>query len=420
MAKKNNSTMADDIRDVVNEVTKDWAKTIKAEERDPSSRSYRYSRMTREKTTGFKEAAWEIMEKAYLHASGNGEDPANARQIMYAARKYIQEETGKPLHSNYFTQTLLPDYVNETGVGWDVVWDARGHFNEPHGGRRFGLGHVEVRQYLEDIQEPKIIEAGFSPASVEIIGPKENYNGLLFIEKEGFDELINKYRIPNKFDLAFMSSKGMSVTAARELADNICDEYDIPLSLLHDYDLSGFTIAGTLQRDTRRYEFQNTFERIDLGLTLADVKEMGLEWEHQFHAKGHKDAMIAKLRENGGTDADIDFMFADFDKPDSYRCTRRVELNAMTSPQFVAFVERKLRQHGFKKIIPKQDLLAETYIAMERGRRLEIEAKKIEKINMKGFKAPGNLKRLVEAELKKNPSIRWDAAIQAIIRRNRG
>jgi hypothetical protein len=54
---------------------------------------------------------------------------------------------------------------------------------------------------------------------------------------------------------------------------------------------------------------------------------------------------------------------------------------------------------------------------MERGRLLEIEAYKIEEINMEGFKAPGNLKRLVAEELKKNPSIRWDAAIEAIVRR---
>ena len=29
-----------------------------------------------------------------------------------------------------------------------------GHFNEPHGGVRFGLGHLEVRKYLEAIHEP--------------------------------------------------------------------------------------------------------------------------------------------------------------------------------------------------------------------------------------------------------------------------
>ena len=46
----------------------------------------------------------------------------------------------------------------------------------------------------------------------------------------------------------------------------MCHEHDIPLLLLHDFDKSGFSIAGTLQRDTRRYEFQNSITTIDLGL----------------------------------------------------------------------------------------------------------------------------------------------------------
>jgi hypothetical protein len=169
-----------------------------------------------------------------------------------------------------------------------------------------------------------------------------------------------------------------------------------------DPNLAGSKSAQpTIQRDTRRYEFRNKIKTIDLGLTLDDVKAERLASEYQYHAKGDKSALMDNLRENGATEEEIEFMFQDFDR---LRSTRRVELNAMTSPQFIRFVERKLRQHGFKKIIPNQDLLAETYLAMERGRRLEIEAEKIEKIDMKGVKAPKNLKPLVEAELKKNPS----------------
>jgi hypothetical protein len=412
-----NKNLATDIIDVVREGTKLWKRTKKAEERSPSSRSFRRVRMTREKTTGFKEAAWEIMEKAYLKASGNGEYPANARQIMYAARPHIQAATGKPLISNYFTQTLLPDYLHENDcTDWDCVWDSSGHAGEPHGGCRFGLGHVEVRQYLAGLHDPSIIDAGFSPAKVDITGPSGNYGALLFIEKEGFDSLLKKREIANRFDICIMSTKGMSVTAARELADNICSDYDIPLLLLHDFDKTGFAIAGTIQRDTRRYEFQNKIETIDLGLTLDDVKAERLDSEYQYHAKGDKSALMDNLRENGATEEEIEFMFRDFDR---LRSTRRVELNAMTSPQFIKFVERKLRENKIAKIIPDQKLLAKTYVAMERGRRLEVEAETIEEeIDMKGFKVPRDLKRIVQEELKKNPSIRWDAAIAAIIRQS--
>src|ERR1700730_9876715 len=105
-----------------------------------------------------------------------------------------------------------------------------------------------------------------------------------------------------------------------------------PLLLLHDFDKAGFSIKGTLQRDTRRYEFQNSITTIDLGLSLEDAQAMRLESEHQYHPKGRKAALIANLRENGARAAEIAFMFADFDR---LRSTRRVELNAMTSPQFI-------------------------------------------------------------------------------------
>jgi hypothetical protein len=51
-------------------------------------------------------------------------------------------------------------------------------------------------------------------------------------------------------------------------------------------------------------------------------------------------------------------MFRDFD---TTRSTRRVELNAMTSPQFISFVERKLNEHGVKKIVPEDNDLADAY-----------------------------------------------------------
>jgi hypothetical protein len=51
----------------------------------------------------------------------------------------------KELAYGYFSQTLLPDYIEEHGVAWRVVYDARGHFEEPHTNRRIGCGTLEVR-----------------------------------------------------------------------------------------------------------------------------------------------------------------------------------------------------------------------------------------------------------------------------------
>ena len=119
------------------------------------------------------------------------------------------------------------------------------------------------------------------------------------------------------------------------------------------------------------------------------------------------------LRANGATEDEIAFMFRDFDQ---WRSTRRVELNAMTSPQFVTFVEGKLRENGVAKIVPDRSLLTDVYIAMERGRRVEQAAEELlDEIDTEDCKPPKNLEELVRKMLKKSPSIRWDAAVKAIV-----
>ena len=42
---------------------------------------------------------------------------------------------------------------------------------------------------------------------------------MLICEKEGFDELLEAEQIPDRFDLALMSTKGISANAARDLAE---------------------------------------------------------------------------------------------------------------------------------------------------------------------------------------------------------
>jgi hypothetical protein len=411
MPKRTDKGMAADIIGAIREGTKKWTKTRKSEERNPASRSYRLVRMTRERTVQFREAAWEVMEKAYLQASGDRKDPANARQIMYAARKHIQNKTGKPLNSAYFTQVLLPDYLAEKRLDWDVVWDARGHFKEPHTRVNFGIGTLEVRAYLKSLQEPKLVPASFVDAFVAVRGPSGNFGAVLFIEKEGFDQLLERRCIAERFDVATMSTKGMSVVAARRLADEICHHYNVPLLVAHDFDKSGFSIAGTWQRDTRRYEFQNDITVIDLGLNLADVREMGLESEYQHHAKGSKAALMDNMRENSASEEEIAFMFEEFDQ---LRCTRRVELNAMTSPQFIEWLERKLLANGVRKIVPEPKLLATVYTGMVRGKGLKEAFNKLEK-DKSEIEIPKDLQLQVRAHLKKHPEISWHTAMAEIV-----
>ena len=267
-----NKNMATDIIDVVREGTKRWTRQKKSEERHPGMIRYRMSRMTKEPRTSQKDAAWEIMEEAYLKASANGTLPALARQIYYQARPKIMEMTDdKELAYGYFSQTLVPDYIEEKGVSWNVVYDARGHLEEPHTNRRIGVGTIEIGNYLYAAKEPEIVPAEFSDASVDIIGPSGNLAGVLFCEKEGFNPLFKAVNLANRHDLMIISTKGVSVTAARQLIDEVCGANNLPLFVLHDFDVAGFLILGTLNRNTRRYQFSHRIEPIDLGLRLEDI-----------------------------------------------------------------------------------------------------------------------------------------------------
>jgi hypothetical protein len=118
------------------------------------------------------------------------------------------------------------------------------------------------------------------------------------------------------------------------------------------------------------------------------------------------------LRTNGAGADEIAFMFRDFD---TLRSTRRVELNAMTSPQFVAYVERKLKENGVAKVIPNRDLLTKVYTGLERGRRLKRAVEKLDKIDMRNVEPPADIEQSVRKMLKKSPWMRWDAAVEAII-----
>jgi hypothetical protein len=204
--------IANDMLDAIETATKKWTRQKKAEERHPSLVRYRTSRMTKVSRVTQKDAAWQIMEEAYMAASANDTLPAKARQVFYQARPQIMAMTeDRPLDDNYFTQTLLPDYIEEHGCDdWNVIYDARGHFEEPHTNRRIGCGTLEVDNYLAATREPSIIPPEFSDAGVDIIGPAGGFSGVVYIEKEGFDALFKAVDLANRYDLLIISNKGLS------------------------------------------------------------------------------------------------------------------------------------------------------------------------------------------------------------------
>ena len=357
-----------------------------------------------------KDAAWQVMPSAYDTASGAGRFPANARQIMYAARPRILELTGKAkLDDRYFTQTLLPDYIEQhskTTLDWDVVFDARGSFVEPHTNRAVSLGTIDVRQYLGERPEPEAAVALDAGSLSATRGPEHRYSAILFIEKEGFAPLLTQARIAERFDIAVMSTKGMSTTAARLLLDRLAPRVDRVL-VLHDFDVSGFSIFGTLGSDGRRYQFRNDVHAIDLGLRLADVESPSLQSEPVETAGGWS-PRAATLAAHGASPEEIDFLRG-----------QRVELNAMAADVFVRFLEHKLVEHGVRKVVPGDDVLAQharqvVTLAFTNKALEEIRAKA--EADAAAVALPADLRRQVVAALKRQPDIPWDLAVADVAR----
>jgi hypothetical protein len=239
-------------------------------------------------------------------------------------------------------------------------------------------------------------------------GPGHRYGAILFVEKEGFLPLFRAVRLAERYDLAIMSTKGLSVTASRLLVDQLCAAHDVPLLVLDDFDKSGFSILGTLRRDTRRYAFRNRIEVVDLGLRLEDVEDSGLETEDVVH----RSDPAPNLRENGATTEEIAFLG-----------NRRVELNAFASADFIAWIERKLEQHGVVKIVPDESALTMAYRRSVASRYV---ASRLQSANHEaqrhaaGAPVPDDLADLVALGLRGDPTQSWDEVVQRLAMQRMG
>jgi hypothetical protein len=262
---------------------------------------------------------------------------------------------------------------------------------------------LQVRQYLHLIDQHKVPPPQFDlrETSYPTLGPKNRFGAILFIEKEGFAPLFEAVKLAERHDLAIMSTKGMSVTASRELVEHLC-HLGVPLLVLHDFDKAGFSIVGTLRRSTRRYAFAHGHADrvIDLGLRLEDVH--GLETEDIYLESREK--ARRNLHENGATPEEIHFLLE-----------QRVELNAFASDELVEWIEGKLEAHGVAKVIPDDATLADAYARMRRQALVQDRINEaLTKLHDDDDAPPSDLAARIRRRLTKAPALRWDAVLRQI------
>jgi len=189
------------------------------------------------------------------------------------------------------------------------------------------------------------------------------------------------------------------------LLDRLAPQIDSVL-VMHDFDVSGFSIFGTLSADGRRYTFENDLPIVDIGLRLADVTALDLQSE-PVETTGSWDSRARTLADHGASPDEIDFLQM-----------RRVELNAMTAPQFIAFLERKLAEQDVQKVIPDRDILechARRMVEQRLADKLLRDNQPALQAKVASTRFPANLDDKVWSILQQKPEQSWDEALASFV-----
>jgi len=291
------------------------------------------TRIQRARRWTLKEAAFAVMEEAWSAATGGGAMEASARTIFYQARPLVQRYTDQELSDTYFTQTLLPVYQREMRPLPGVYYEARGTLYEPHTGTVVELGTREVEAYTF---------------------PPWTYDKILFIEKQGLWPPLRTAQLAERYDMAIVAGEGYASEAARRLLERADADRDYHLFVMHDADPAGYNIARTLREETRRMPGYRV-EVIDLGLRFEDGLAMGLQPETFTRKKALPGGLQFTERER---QAFVGRRNQDFPSRKASWICERIELNAMTSPQLIAYIESGLAQYeATEKIVPDEDTL---------------------------------------------------------------
>ena len=171
-----------------------------------------------------------------------------------------------------------------------------------------------------------------------------------------------------------MSTKGMTVTAARRLMEAL-SAAGVTILVVHDFDKSGLEILDKFTADTRRYHCAMPPTVIDLGLRLEEALAMGLTSEPVSY--NTQVDPRESLRVCGATEAECAFLVTERKidirngKRHLYWLGQRIELNAMDSQQFLDWLERKLQDAGVEKVVPDEDVLAVAYRQLRRVATLQ-------------------------------------------------
>jgi hypothetical protein len=307
-----------------------------------------------------KEAVLAVIPEAAEKASEGGTVVFPQRNLFYVARDLLRgydvnwEATKNArLEWGTFVQ-IIKEHEDEHGEIPLMYQDPRGTFVEPHGGERIAVGTREVEAYRR---------GGI-------------FNKVLYIEKEGFNPKLEQVRLAERYDMAVLSGKGFSTRAAQRLLAKLSGS-GCKLAIAHDCDLAGYEIARTLREAARGCAKE--LEIIDLGLTWEEAMARGLEPE-EYPLKRQPSEAFVRMALRGGMTAEAFRWLTGRDLHNRWGwqsrkivTAQRFELNAFLLPDFVAWLESKLKEHRLtEKVVPRSEVLKAEAEACAGGAALDL------------------------------------------------
>jgi hypothetical protein len=299
------------------------------------------------------------IETAAAKLSGGGKFLFSLRQLFYEIRPYLIQALGREPNYGTFGR-IVGEYEDEYGEIEHLYRDDRGTLYHPHTKETMSLGTRSVAAYGR---------------------PAFAFRSLLFCEKEGLFPMLKHAGWPEQFDCALCSSKGFATRAARALI-RLLHEAPEPITVFVAHDADG---PGTVIYEVLQHKLENHgIEVVNLGLDPDEGRAMGLAKE-PVKRKQNKRVPVAEY-------------IPDVDK--EWLQENRIELNAMTTPQFIGWLTDKVSRYFqskqlMPKVVPPAEVLSER---LEEATRVAIEQRIVEDV-LKEANIPGRVQaQLVKAK----------------------
>ena len=344
----------------------------------------------------------ELMRRYFLEggkeATGNWECQSFVRQVFYSVRRIVNMNTGHEISltghdSNRFRNEILTEFFKE--IPWlqeKILLERRGFFYDPISTTEVPLGTKDTAELIKRFSsltecESRIVPARFESSHLEFDLPYElERKKVLFIEKQGFSEVLKNSGILDELGLALILGQGFSTRAQKTLMEFFISR-GMEVYVLHDCDLSGYLIHERIA------EGGHTFERplnvIDIGLTYTDLLDLK---KVEFDGNGEIKAFDAEVYESRKTynelfnklsEEEKRFFFVDSDKTGRKKHTkrddrcrsRRVEINALTTPELLNFLRRKIKS---ETILPTHEQIEKLIKFDDAGMKREAVHRKLE------------------------------------------